>query len=109
MTRVAILGVGAVGARLARQLLSTGVDEVVLRDELPDRLEAVTRSLGDAAVADDGEFTDPLDVDAVVLAGPGGAQASQAAAFLRRGVSVVSTSDDIDAVTGPVVHGPRGP
>ncbi len=98
MTRVAILGVGAVGARLARQLLSTGVDEVVLRDALPDRLEAVTRSLGDAAVADGGAFTDPLDVDAVVLAGPGGPQASQAAAFLRRGVPVVSTSDDIDTV-----------
>ena len=98
MTRVAILGVGAVGARLARQLLSTGVDEVVLRDDLPDRLQAVAQSLGDGAVPDGGAFTDPLDVDAVVLAGPGGAQASQAAAFLRRGVSVVSTSDDIDTV-----------
>jgi saccharopine dehydrogenase-like NADP-dependent oxidoreductase len=98
--RVGILGAGAVGARVARQLLSTGVDEVVLRDELSDRLDAVTRSLGEGAVADRGAFTDPLDVDAVVLAGPAGVHVAQAAAFLRRGKSVVSSSDDRDDVRG---------
>ncbi|MCU0311518.1 MAG: hypothetical protein MUE36_11330 [Acidimicrobiales bacterium] len=98
MTRVAILGVGAVGARLARQLLSTGVDEVVLRDERSDRLHAVATSLGDGAIADPGALTDPLDVDAAVLAGPGSVHPDQAVAFLRRGTPVVSTSDDIDTV-----------
>jgi predicted dinucleotide-binding enzyme len=91
--RVGIVGAGAVGARLARQLMSTGMNEVVLRDELPDRLEAVTRSLGDGACADRAGFTDPLDVDVVVLAGPAGVHAEQAEVFLRRGQSVVSTSD----------------
>jgi hypothetical protein len=99
-TRVGIIGAGAVGARVARQLLSTGVDEVVLRDELSDRLDAVTRSLGEGASADRGRFGDPLDVDAVVLAGPGGVHVEQAEAFLRRGQSVVSSSDDRDDVRG---------
>lgn len=98
MTRVGIVGVGAVGARLARQLLSTGVDEVVVRDELPERLSAVARSLGDAARLDDGAPTEPLDVDVVVLAGASPGHADQARTFLRRGQPVVSTSDDIDDV-----------
>lgn len=100
MASVGVVGCGAVGARVARQLLSTGVETVVLRDQLPDRLAAVVKSLGDAAIADPGRDIDPLDVDLVVLAGPGGAHAEQAAAFLRRGVSVVSISDDIDDARG---------
>ena len=99
-TRVGIVGAGAVGARVARQLLSTGVDEVVLRDELAERRDAVARSLGDGARADDGGFADPLDVDVVVLAGPAGVHVEQARAFLRRGQSVVSASDDRDDVRG---------
>lgn len=98
MTRVGILGVGAVGARLARQLVSTDVDEVVIRDDSRSRAELVARSLGDAATIDDGDMTEPLDVDVVVLAGPGRVQSGQAATFLRNGTHVVSTSDDIDDV-----------
>ena len=45
--RAAVLGAGAVGARVARQLLSGGlVDQVVLRDTDADRLAWVSRSLG---------------------------------------------------------------
>ena len=98
MTRVGILGVGAVGARLARQLVSTDVDEVVIRDDSVSRAELVATSLGDAATVDRGAMTDPLDVDIVVLAGPGRVQAGQAAVFVRAGQHVVSTSDDIDDV-----------
>jgi hypothetical protein len=98
VARVGIVGVGAVGARLARQLLSTGVDELLLRDELPERLAAVTQSLGDAARADGGASGDPIDAEVVVLAGPSGDHALDAAALVRRGRSVVSTSDDIDDV-----------
>jgi hypothetical protein len=94
--RIGIIGVGAVGARLARQLVSTDVDDVVLRDESLNRAELVARSLGDAATIASGAMTEPLDVDVVVLAGPGRVQAEQAAAFLRAGQHVVSTSDDID-------------
>ena len=98
MTRVGIVGVGAVGARLARQLVSTDVDDVVIRDESASRAELVANSLGDAATVDTGEMTDPIDADVVVLAGPGRVQAGQAAVFVRAGQHVVSTSDDIDDV-----------
>jgi hypothetical protein len=98
VTRVGILGVGAVGARLARQLVSTDVDQVVLRDDSVSRAELVARSLGDAATVDRGAMTDPFDADIVVLAGPGRVQAAQAAGLVRAGVDVVSTSDDIDDV-----------
>ena len=98
MTRIGIIGLGAVGARLARQLVSTDVDEVVIRDDSLSRAELVGNSLGDAATIDRGEMTDPIDADIVVLAGPGRAQAAQAAVFVRAGQHVVSTSDDIDDV-----------
>ncbi len=46
LMRVAVLGAGAVGARVARQLLATDmVDSVVLRDTSADRLARVRRSL----------------------------------------------------------------
>ena len=96
MTRVAVLGAGAVGARVARQLLSTeGVDEVVLRDERHDRLDTIVRSLGDGAVADPGSFSDPLETDGVVLAGPVGSHGDLARHCVEHGQSVVSTADAI--------------
>jgi hypothetical protein len=98
VTRVGIIGVGAVGARLARQLVSTDVHDVVIRDDSLSRAELVANSLGDAATVDRGGMTDPIDADIVVLAGPGRAQAGQAAVFVRAGQHVVSTSDDIDDV-----------
>jgi len=98
VTRVGILGVGAVGARLARQLVSTDVDEVVIRDESLSRAELVANSLGEAATVDRSPLDAPIDADIVVLAGPARVQAAQAATFLRRGVDVVTTTDDIDEV-----------
>ncbi len=108
MTRVGIIGVGAVGARLARQLVSTDVDEVVVRDDSSSRAELVARSLGEAATLDGGALTDPIDADVVVLAGPGRVQAAQAAVFLRAGQHVISTSDDIDDVQALLALDPRG-
>ena len=67
MARIGILGVGAVGARLARQLVSTDDDDVVLRDERRNRVELVANSLGDRAIIDRGSLDDLLDVDVVVL------------------------------------------
>lgn len=100
MARVGVLGVGAVGARLARQLVSTDDDRVVLRDESRSRLEMVAQSLGDNATIDRGAIDDPLDVDVVVLAGPGRTQASLAARFVRAGIHVVTTTDDLTDVRG---------
>jgi saccharopine dehydrogenase-like NADP-dependent oxidoreductase len=96
MTTVAVLGVGAVGARVARQLLSTqGVDEVVLRDERGPRLETIARSLGDGATIDQAPFADPVAAEVVVLSGPPGDHGRLARRFVERGQSVVSTSDAI--------------
>jgi len=94
--RVAVLGVGAVGARLARQLLSTeGVAELRLRDDSAERVEAVARSLGEGAVVDEAPLTAPVEADVVVLAGPTGVHREQARAFLARGQHLVSVSDSI--------------
>ncbi len=101
MTRVAVLGVGAVGARVARQLVSTeGVEQVVLRDERDDRLDTIVRSLGEGAAADRSSFADPVEADTVVLAGPVGNHAELARRFVERGQSVVSTADTIADVRG---------
>lgn len=100
--RVAVVGVGAVGARAARQLVSTdAVDEVVLRDERVDRIEAAAASLGAKAVVDKPPYPAPVEADVVVLATPPGDHAAEARALLERGVSVVSASDavvDVEAL-----------
>jgi saccharopine dehydrogenase-like NADP-dependent oxidoreductase len=100
--RVAVLGVGAVGSRAARQLLSTdAVDEVVLRDERVDRIETVAHSLGERATVDRPPYAAPVEADVAVLATPPGGHAAEARSLLERGVSVVSVSDavaDVEAL-----------
>jgi predicted dinucleotide-binding enzyme len=99
--KAAVIGAGSVGARLARQLVSTEqVESVVLRDERASRLEAVTTSLGQTARPDEGGYTDPVDADVVVLAGPNGVHVDQARAFLARNQHVVSVSDELADVRG---------
>ena len=54
MTTALVVGVGAVGTRLARQLVSGDEDvEVVLRDERRARVDAVIAALSHHAHADD--------------------------------------------------------
>lgn len=99
--RVGVVGVGAVGARCARQLLSSDqVAAVAVRDTVSGRAEEVVASLGPGAQVATGAVSDPLDVDVVVLCGPGGTHVGLAAAHLAVGRSVVSTSDDVDEVQG---------
>lgn len=98
MARIGVIGVGAVGARVARQLVSVDGDIVVLRDPDRTRREMVAASLGEHATVDERGLTDPLDVDLVVVAGPGRTQARIAAAFVRHGRPVVTTSDDLTDV-----------
>ncbi len=99
--RVAIIGAGATGARAARQLLSTdGVERVVVRDIDGARLRAVVDGLGARATADTGPWTGPPEAAVVVLAGPPGRHAEQAAMVLEAGRHVVSVSDDVDDVRG---------
>jgi hypothetical protein len=99
--RAAVVGAGAVGARLARQLVSTEqLASIVVRDERLSRREAVAASLGAHSNADSGAYTDPVDADVVVLAGPAGTHLAQARAFLARNQHVVSVSDDLADVRG---------
>lgn len=97
--KIAVLGLGAVGARAARQLLSTErVDTVAIRDPDPDRLAAASRSLGSAAVSDGRGVHERIDADVVVLAGAAGSHAEAAERAVRRGADVVSVSDALDDV-----------
>ena len=94
-----MVGVGAVGARVARQLLSSeGVDEVILRDGETGRLETIARSLGAGAHIDDGAYGTPIDAEVVVLAGPCGTHVAAARAAVAQGQAVVSTADSIEDV-----------
>lgn len=97
--RFLVLGAGAVGTRLARQLASTeGVEEVRLRDPDGARLAAVAESLGAPAVLDDGPIDAPAEVDVVVVAAPARRHGELARTFVGRGVPVVSTADAVDDV-----------
>ena len=113
-----VIGVGATGARAARQLVGSdavgtvfltgrpargnngpparGSDGPPAGDESEgDRSEALRRSLGDrAAVADPFD----RDVHTVVLAGPAGTHVDLAGRAVARGVNVVSTSDSVGEV-----------
>ncbi|MCX7621657.1 MAG: hypothetical protein N2037_12540 [Acidimicrobiales bacterium] len=94
--RIAVFGVGAVGARLARQLLSSDqVASVALRDRRADHLAMVVASLGDPAHADGYEFSAPVDADLVVLAGDPGEHGRIARRLLAQGLPVISVSDDV--------------
>lgn len=105
--RVAVCGLGAVGARAARQLASTeGVDQVVLRDPRTPHLAEVAASLGDVAVAEPPSVTAPPDADVVVLALPPGQHAAAALPLIEAGTPVISTSDAVDDVEGLLDLGP---
>jgi saccharopine dehydrogenase-like NADP-dependent oxidoreductase len=97
--RIAVIGAGAVGTRLARQLVSSDdVTSVLLRDEDAERVAAVVESLGAPAAVDRASGDAVVDVDAVVLAGPVGAHVAPARAFLAARIPVVSVSDSMDDV-----------
>ncbi|MEZ5144487.1 MAG: Gfo/Idh/MocA family oxidoreductase [Acidimicrobiales bacterium] len=99
--RALVVGVGAVGTRLARQLVSTaGVGEVRLRDPDRQRLATVAESLGAPAVIDEAAPDAPVDTDVVVLAAPARRHVELARAFLAQGRPVVSTADSVDDVQG---------
>jgi saccharopine dehydrogenase-like NADP-dependent oxidoreductase len=101
--RVEVVGLGAVGTRAARQLVTTeGVDEVIVSDVDRRRASAVAESLGPKAreVVPPGGANGGLSldgdrsgVDVVLLAHPV-PHAALATAYLRAGIHVVSAGDD---------------
>jgi hypothetical protein len=95
--RIAVIGVGAVGARAARQLVSSdGVREVVIRDDRPERAAAVAHALGALATCESPPYAAPPDVDAAIVAVPAGQHLTEVRDLVQRRVPVVSTSDDVD-------------
>jgi saccharopine dehydrogenase-like NADP-dependent oxidoreductase len=106
--RVAVLGLGAVGARAARQLASTdGVTEVVLRDPDAARVDEVAASLGVAARAEQPPYHSMVDADAAVLASPGGRHGEIAMELVAKDTPVVSCSDAINDVEALLELGPE--
>jgi hypothetical protein len=105
IVKAAVVGCGAVGARVARQLLATStVDEVVLHDAVEGRAAAVARVLGAGArvlrpngMHDDLPREVPL-VDVLVLATPAEQHLHWARRAVEQGVSVVSLTDAIEDV-----------
>ncbi len=93
MGRVLVFGAGATGARVARQLRSSGrVQTVEIRDPDPVRLGRLIDSLGEGAEAGTGTGIDP-DTSAVVVATPAGTQVGLARASVHASVPVVTTSN----------------
>lgn len=106
-----VIGAGAVGARVARQLHS-GDARVVVVDPDPVARQRVVDALGSGVRAVEGATGAGLDaaLDAalgggpaptgsvVVLAHPAGDHAATASRLVERGVPVVSTSDAIEDV-----------
>lgn len=104
--RVAVVGLGAIGTRAARQLASTPeVDEVLLRSSDPARTAEVSESLGARAIVADPDS--PLDVDVAVLATPSDEQVRLARTLVARGVHVVATTDSVDATRALLDLGPE--
>lgn len=106
--RVAVVGLGAVGTRAARQLASSDVvSEVVLRDDRAPRAEEVASSLGAKAILETGPYASPPEADVVVLATPAGQQVALTRTLVGRGIPVVTTSDSVDDVRALLDLGPE--
>lgn len=100
---VGVLGIGATGARAARQLASADEVATVVLGGPGHRPEALRQSLGEAS-----RTGDPLEgTSLVVLTGPAGTHDEVARGLVERGVDVVSTSDAIADVEALLALGPR--
>jgi saccharopine dehydrogenase-like NADP-dependent oxidoreductase len=102
---VVIIGVGAVGARAARQLASSDeVEHIVICDVDVDKVDSVVRSLGSSKARAASLYGPTPGIDAGVsvalLAGPRSTHADLARRYAEAGIAVVSVVDDVDEVRG---------
>ena len=91
--RALVLGAGAVGTKVAQQLLSSNtVDIILLRDIAPEKLGIASKTLGSRVEVEHFPFPQNMDADVVVVASPRGTQleAVKKAISLRRPTVVVS-------------------
>lgn len=108
MTKILLVGAGAVGARVARQLVEAAdVAEVVVADPDSSRREAVVSSTGEKARDGGADGAAVGSVDGVIVAAPNGAHVEVARTHVAQGRSVVSCSDGIEDVQGLLDLGPE--
>ena len=91
--RALVIGAGAVGTKVAQQLLSSNaVDKILLRDISPEKLGVASKTLGSRVEVEHIPFSQNMDADVVVVASPRGTQleAVKKAISLRRPTVVVS-------------------
>ena len=94
--RAVLFGVGAVGARIARILVSDSrFESIEVRDTSPAKRIRVAGSLGQSVVSS-GSREIEKGTDVVVIATPVGSQVSLARRSVQAGASVVTTTCDID-------------
>lgn len=96
---ILLVGAGAVGARVARQLVEgDDVERIVVVDADAKRRSAVVTATGDKAVDGGASAVVGERIDGVVLAGPAAAHADVAAEHLAKGRPIVSCADSVGAV-----------
>jgi hypothetical protein len=96
--RVVLFGAGATGARVARQLRSSGqVDCVEIRDQQTSRAKDLVATLGSGTEYGEGRQI-ASGTDAIILATAAGSQAALARRAVLRGVPVVATSNQMSEV-----------
>ncbi len=95
--RVSVVGIGATGARAARQLASCDEVASVVLSGHGDRPDALRRSLGERASVGDPFVGAPA---AVVLAGPAGTHVDLARRAIAGGAHVISSADALADVEG---------
>jgi len=101
VSRILLVGAGAVGGRAARQLVETpGVDELLVVDARPKRAGEVAEIMGERATTIDWQPGTgiPDGVDAVACAVPAGDDVTIVRDALEAGVPVVSATDDTTAI-----------
>jgi hypothetical protein len=97
VSRVLLVGVGAVGGRAARQLVETpGIDELLVADARPKRAAQVAEVMGEHASSIDWHpgMPVPEGVDAIACAVPSGDDVTVVRDALEAGVPCASASDD---------------
>lgn len=98
MSHVVVFGAGATGARIARQLRSSGrVGCVEVRDTREDAAIRLVDTLGAGTMLGRGRGIDPA-IDAVVLATPTGTQAGLARRAVHQAVPVIATANQTGEV-----------
>jgi hypothetical protein len=91
----AVIGAGAVGVRVGRQLISDGAD-VLIQDTDGKRAVDVVASLGDRATMVPFTVALPDATEVVVMCGPAGTQSTRARDLIDRGVALVSVGEDLE-------------